>query len=120
MQVRLSLFPPKYWAGRNNYADSDTADTLRRIKLLILKARVFAKAGVPVKGFSIALRAASSAHRALLLPLMWEAIGTLCNILLDLNEFGAVRSLVEAIMPLVSKHTRHIWHLQQEYMRHDG
>lgn len=81
-------------------------DILRRVKLLILKARVFAKAGVPVKGFSMVLRAASSAHRASLLPLMWEAVGALCNILLDLDEFGAVKRLVEAIMPLVSAKRR--------------
>ncbi|GAB7353578.1 hypothetical protein MBLNU459_g4004t2 [Dothideomycetes sp. NU459] len=91
----FSLIDDKITEAKN----AESADVLRRIKLLILKARVFAKAGVPVKGFSIVLRAASSAHRALLLPLMWEAISALCNILLDLEEFSAVKSLVDAIMP---------------------
>jgi anaphase-promoting complex subunit 5 len=77
-------------------------DIVRRIKLLILKARLFAKAGLPTKGFSIAMRAASSAHRAMIMPAMWEAIGALCVILIDLGEFGAARSLVDAIMPQVS------------------
>jgi anaphase-promoting complex subunit 5 len=74
---------------------------VRRIKLLTLKARLFAKAGLPTKGFSIAMRAASSAQRAMIMPAMWEAIGALCVILIDLGEFGAARSLVDAIMPQV-------------------
>ena len=75
---------------------------MRRIKLLILKARLFAKAGLPTKGFSIAMRAASSAQRAMVMPAMWEAIGALSVILIDLGEFDAARSLVDAIMPQVS------------------
>ena len=62
---------------------------------------MFAKAGLPTKGFSIALRAASSAQRAMVLPVMWEAVGALCVILIDLSEFAAARSLVDAIMPQV-------------------
>ena len=75
---------------------------MRRIKLLILKARLFAKAGLPTKGFSIAMRAASSAQRAMIMPAMWEAIGALSVILIDLGEFDAARSLVDTIMPQVS------------------
>lgn len=74
---------------------------MHRIKLLILKARVFALVGMPEKGFSIILRAASSAHRALLLPVMWEALAGLCVILLDLGEFAAVRDVVDAVVPQV-------------------
>ncbi|CAD0086781.1 unnamed protein product [Aureobasidium vineae] len=80
---------------------ADSADIVRRIKLLILKARLFAKAGLPTKGFSIAMRAASSAQRAMIMPAMWEAVGALCVILIDLGEFDAARSLVDAIMPQV-------------------
>ncbi|KAL1301515.1 hypothetical protein AAFC00_005758 [Neodothiora populina] len=80
---------------------ADTVDMLHRSKLLILKAHVFASSGVPEKGFSIVLRAASSAHRSLLLPTMWEALAALCVILVDLGEFGAVRDVVDAIMPQV-------------------
>ncbi|KAI5209244.1 hypothetical protein AUEXF2481DRAFT_27990 [Aureobasidium subglaciale EXF-2481] len=80
---------------------ANSADIVRRIKLLILKARLFAKAGLPTKGFSIAMRAASSAQRAMIMPAMWEAVGALCVILIDLGEFGAARSLVDAIMPQV-------------------
>ncbi|KAG9832935.1 hypothetical protein KCU98_g12608, partial [Aureobasidium melanogenum] len=80
---------------------ADSADIVRRIKLLTLKARLFAKAGLPTKGFSIAMRAASSAQRAMIMPAMWEAVGALCVILIDLGEFDAARSLVDAIMPQV-------------------
>jgi anaphase-promoting complex subunit 5 len=38
----------------------------------------------------------------MIMPAMWEAIGALCGILIDLGEFGAARSLVDAIMPQVS------------------
>ncbi|THZ73213.1 hypothetical protein D6C85_04225 [Aureobasidium pullulans] len=80
---------------------ADSSDIVRRIKLLILKARLFAKAGLPAKGFSIAMRAASSAQRAMIMPAMWEAVGALSVILIDLGEFGAAKSLVDAIMPQV-------------------
>lgn len=36
------------------------------------------------------------------MPAMWEAIGALSVILIDLGEFDAARSLVDAIMPQVS------------------
>ncbi|OBW64292.1 MAG: WSC-domain-containing protein [Aureobasidium pullulans] len=80
---------------------ADSSDIVRRIKLLILKARLFAKAGLPAKGFSIAMRAASSAQRAMIMPAMWEAVGALSVILIDLGEFSAAKSLVDAIMPQV-------------------
>lgn len=37
----------------------------------------------------------------MVLPVMWEAVGALCVILIDLSEFAAARSLVDAIMPQV-------------------
>lgn len=37
----------------------------------------------------------------MIMPAMWEAIGALCVILIDLGEFEAARSLVDAIMPQV-------------------
>jgi anaphase-promoting complex subunit 5 len=49
------------------------------------------------------MRAASSAQRAMIMPVMWEAIGALCVIFIDLGEFEAARSLVDAIMPQASR-----------------
>lgn len=75
------------------------ADIFQRIKVMTLKARIYDKAGIPQKGFSVALRAASLAHRAMLLPALWEAVGAVCAILISLKEFSAAATLLESIMP---------------------
>ncbi|KAL9132294.1 MAG: hypothetical protein Q9175_006534 [Cornicularia normoerica] len=75
------------------------ADIFQRIKVMTLKARIYNKAGIPQKGFSVALRAASLAHRARLLPALWEAVGAVCAILISLKEFSAAAKLLESIMP---------------------
>ena len=67
--------------------------------MMTLKARIYEKAGIPQKGFSVALRAASLAHRAMLLPALWEAVGAVCAILISLKEFSAAARLLESIMP---------------------
>lgn len=75
------------------------ADIFQRIKLMTLKAWVYGKAGIFQKGFSVAVRAASLAHRARLLPALWEAVGAVCAILISLKEFSAAAKLLESIMP---------------------
>ena len=75
------------------------ADIFQRIKVMTLKARIYDKARISQKGFSVALRAASLAHRARLLPALWEAVGAICAILVSLKEFGAAVKLLESIMP---------------------
>ena len=75
------------------------ADVFQRIKVMTLKARIYSKVGIPQKGFSVALRAASLAHRARLLPALWEAIGAVCAILISLKEFSAAAKLLDSIMP---------------------
>jgi len=77
------------------------ADFFQQIKLLILKARIYDKAGIPQKGFSIAIRAASLAYKARLLPVLWDAVGALCRVLISLKEFEAAARLMESIMPQV-------------------
>lgn len=81
--------------------DEDDADIYQRLQLMILKARIYDEAGTPQKGFSVALRAASLAHRAGLLPTLWEAIDAICAILHSLKEFEASAKLLESIMPQV-------------------
>ncbi len=81
--------------------DSEEADILQRVKLMTLKARIFDRAGIPQKGFSVALRAATLAHRARLLPALWEAIGAVSRILISLKEFNAAAKLLSSIMPQV-------------------
>ena len=76
-------------------------DMFQRINLMILKARIWDKAGLPQKGFSLAMRAASLAHRASLLPALWDAVGAICRILTSLSDYTPATKLMESIMPQV-------------------
>ncbi|CAO1600026.1 APC5 protein [Xanthoria calcicola] len=75
------------------------ADIFQRLKAMILKARIYDEAGVPQKGFSVALRAASLAHKARLLPVLWEAVGAIGRVLISMKEFGATVRLIENVLP---------------------
>lgn len=74
-------------------------DLAQRLYFLILKARIFAAGGQASKGFSIALRATSTAERHLLLPVYLEGLAVLSRILIDLSEFEAARSILEFAIP---------------------
>lgn len=76
-------------------------DVHSQIILLCLKARILAKSGQAQRGFSLAMRAASIAHRSKILSDLWEAICTLSGVLLSLREFEAVSDLVESIIPQI-------------------
>lgn len=78
-----------------------TSDLAQTLHLLTLKAAVFAAAGKPEKGFSIAVRAASRAERAGLVPVLLEALAALAEILNKVGEFAAAREVVEAALPQV-------------------
>lgn len=77
----------------------DDRDVALRIRLLLSKAHLFDRIGRPEKGFTISMRAASMAWRARLMPLLWQAIGALANILGALGEFAAATRLVVAVLP---------------------
>lgn len=81
--------------------EEEDADVYHRVRLLITKAHLLDKCGVPLKGFSVAVRAANIAHRARLLPALWQAIGAIANILVYLKEFEAASELLDSIMPQV-------------------
>lgn len=81
---------------------ANTSDLAQTLHLLTLKAAVFATAGKPEKGFSIAVRAASRAERAGLVPVLLEALAALAEILNKVGEFAAAREAVEAALPQVS------------------
>lgn len=81
--------------------NDEEADIYQRIKIMTLKARIYDKAGIPQKGLSVAVRAASLAHRARLLPALWEAVRAICAVLISLKEFRAAAKLLESIMPQV-------------------
>lgn len=80
---------------------SNTTDLAQTLHLLTLKAAVFAAAGKPEKGFSIAVRAASRAERAGLVPALLEALAALAEILNKVGEFAAAREVVEGSLPQV-------------------
>ncbi|RKF73908.1 Anaphase-promoting complex subunit 5 [Golovinomyces cichoracearum] len=79
----------------------DGEDKNQKNRLLILKALLYDKAGRPQKGFSIALRAASNAWQARLMPTLWAAMGAISNILTSLAEFQASTQILIAIFPRV-------------------
>lgn len=81
--------------------DNCETDVLQRVKIMILKARIYDNAGIAQKGFSVALRAASLAHKAQILPALWEAIGAISRVLISMREFEAAVRLMESIMPQV-------------------
>ncbi|KAF3004149.1 anaphase promoting complex subunit 5 [Curvularia kusanoi] len=77
----------------------DHADILQRISVLLMQADLFRKVGKPEYGFSVALRAASVAFKAKLMPSLWSAVGLLANILNALGECASARRLLEAVLP---------------------
>jgi anaphase-promoting complex subunit 5 len=79
----------------------ETADVYSQVKLLMIKARGLALSKHPLKGFSIAVRAANMSHRARILPALWESSGILAHILISLHEFSAAVDVLEAIVPQV-------------------
>nr|QEJ80707.1 putative anaphase-promoting complex subunit 5 protein [Teratosphaeria gauchensis] len=91
------------------------SDIAQRLHFLVLKARIFAAAEQPLKAFSIALRAASTAQRLHLIPTALGAIAGLANILNDLKEFDASRALLESAMPLMLE-TRHSHLVAQSFV----
>jgi anaphase-promoting complex subunit 5 len=77
----------------------DDKDVALRIRLLLVKAHLFDRAGRPEKGFTIAVRAASLSWRARLASLLWQAVGALANVLTALGEFAAAEQLLLAVLP---------------------
>ncbi|KAE8440399.1 hypothetical protein EG329_008161 [Mollisiaceae sp. DMI_Dod_QoI] len=77
----------------------DGDDLNLQVKLLTTKALLQDKCGRPQKGFSVAVRAASIAWRARLIPALWAAMGSIANILTSLSEFQAAAQILIAILP---------------------
>ena len=74
-------------------------DISLRVRLLLIKAHLYDEAGRPQRGFSLAMRAASLSWRARLVPLLWQAVGSLANILTSLGEFAAAVRLLLPVIP---------------------
>lgn len=93
---------------QNAYAKVDTMisklreenrDIALRIRLLLWQVHLLDKAGRPHRGFSIAMKAASMAWRARLIPFLWQSMGVLSNILISLGEFDAASRILTATTP---------------------
>jgi anaphase-promoting complex subunit 5 len=79
--------------------NEDGEDIFYRVRLLVFKAILFDKSGRPQKGFSVAVRAATIAWRARLLPVLWQAMGAIANILSSLEEFEASSKILISVIP---------------------
>ncbi|KAL9021861.1 MAG: hypothetical protein Q9185_000988 [Variospora sp. 1 TL-2023] len=114
LQVNVALIEIEFHLRRRDFPHAMTlldkllmdlkeqeADIFQRLQVMILKARIYDRAGTPQKGFSVALRAASLAHKAQLLPVLWNAVGAICRILVSVKEFHAAVRLIESVLPLV-------------------
>ncbi|KAG8534245.1 uncharacterized protein KY384_001089 [Bacidia gigantensis] len=83
------------------HLEDSTFDMSQRISLMCVKARILEHAGTPQKGLSVALRAATFAQQAMILPVLWEAVGAICAILHSVGVFEESVGLLESIMPQV-------------------
>lgn len=78
---------------------ADDADIYQRIHVMVVKALLYSKLGKAEKGFTVAMRAASAAWNARILPALWESWGAISNILGALGEYDAQRKILEGIIP---------------------
>jgi anaphase-promoting complex subunit 5 len=112
LKFEINILHIEYLMRRSNYGRAleriehlasemkENGDDLNlRVKLLTMKALLQDKIGRPQKGFSVAVRAASIAWRARLIPALWAAMGAIANILTSLSEFQASQQILVAIIP---------------------
>jgi anaphase-promoting complex subunit 5 len=76
-------------------------DIAVQTKVINLKARILIETDYPLKAFSLTVRAAQIAHRARLLPALWESIIYLATVLNELAEFAASIDLLDSILPQI-------------------
>jgi len=80
-------------------AKSTNGDISVRIRLMLLKAQILVRSGRPQKALTLSVRAASMARRTLLVNLLWQAVGTLADVLVSLGEFAGAERLLAAVIP---------------------
>lgn len=79
----------------------DKADSYHIVRLLTLKAEVFARSGRAMKGLSTAISAASTAWKSRFLPALFHALCVIGGVLNHLEEYGAAYKMLDCIMPQV-------------------
>jgi anaphase-promoting complex subunit 5 len=80
---------------------AEGSDVYQGVHMFVLKALLLCKIGNPGAAFAIAVRASIVAYHAMILPALWEAVGTLASILSELEEFEMAHRLLDAIIPQV-------------------
>ncbi|POS86635.1 hypothetical protein EPUL_001383 [Erysiphe pulchra] len=112
LSPEISILQVDYFIRQSDYSQAlrkiedilspvreDRNDIYTRTRLMVLKASLFDKAGRPQKGFSVALRAASTAWQARLMPILWLAMAAIANILTSLSEYQASAQILIAVLP---------------------
>lgn len=74
-------------------------DLAQRVHLLLQKSKIWGHAGRAVSGFSLALRAVSTAQSHNLVAELVEALVVLSNILNELREFEVANNLIMSALP---------------------
>nr|AYN77765.1 anaphase promoting complex subunit 5 [Berkeleyomyces basicola] len=87
--------------GMAKILDESKYEAATHMKLLLMKARIFSKCQKPLRGFTIASRAAKLALDSCSVESVCEAMGLLANILNSLGEFRAALELLNAALPRV-------------------
>lgn len=82
----------------SSMADEDN-DVGQKLRLMLWEVYLLEKCGRPLRGFTIAMRAASIAWRARIMPHLYEALGYISHMLTALGEFDASIQLLIATIP---------------------
>ena len=80
-------------------ARDERKDVAVEIRLSVIKALLLGKAGRPLRGFSVAMRAANKCFRARNLGLLWPSLGAVAEMLIALGEYSAAEEILWAVIP---------------------
>nr|DAB41636.1 TPA_exp: anaphase promoting complex protein 5 [Thielaviopsis musarum] len=81
--------------------DAGTNSISLQLRLMLCKVRIFTRCAKPVRGLTIAVRAAMLALSARAVPFLCEAAGLLANVLNALGEYEGAQSLLGAALPRI-------------------
>ncbi|KAB8356507.1 hypothetical protein FH972_024090 [Carpinus fangiana] len=81
-------------------AERADADVALRARLLVAKARLFARAGRAQKGLTLALRAVAAAREVKIMPVLFDAIGALGTVLIVAGSSQEAEKIVESVVYL--------------------
>lgn len=97
--IRSNDLPSAFTEVQTLLSKSANEDVSVRIRLMLLKAQIYIKAGRPQKALTLSVRATSMARRTLLMNLLWQAVGILSVVLTSLGEFSAAEEILLPVIP---------------------